>query len=45
MALHDITDGSNGRYKAGPGWDAVTGWGTPNVGGLASVIDGTASTP
>ena len=25
----DITEGGNGAYKAGPGWDAVTGLGTP----------------
>lgn len=28
--LHDITSGNNGTYKAGPGWDACTGYGTPN---------------
>jgi kumamolisin len=26
----DITQGSNGAYKAGPGWDACTGWGSPD---------------
>ncbi|MFZ0994937.1 MAG: S53 family peptidase [Candidatus Dormiibacterota bacterium] len=26
----DITKGSNGAYKAGPGWDACTGWGSPD---------------
>jgi kumamolisin len=26
----DITDGSNGDYSAGTGWDACTGWGSPN---------------
>jgi kumamolisin len=29
-ALHDITSGSNGAYKAKKGWDACTGLGTPN---------------
>lgn len=29
-ALHDITSGSNGAYKAAPGWDPCTGLGTPN---------------
>jgi kumamolisin len=29
-AFHDITVGNNGSYAAGPGWDACTGWGTPN---------------
>ncbi len=27
--FHDITTGSNGGYKAGPGYDLVTGIGTP----------------
>jgi subtilase family serine protease len=42
-AFHDITEGNNtfpvnGKevegYQAGPGWDPVTGWGTP----VASVL-------
>ncbi|MGZ4410295.1 MAG: S53 family peptidase [Gaiellaceae bacterium] len=42
-ALHDITDGNNtvrfppktiSGYHAGPGWDPVTGWGSP----IASVL-------
>jgi kumamolisin len=37
-AFHDVTFGSNGRYSAGPGWDAVTGWGTPDVAGLAAAV-------
>jgi kumamolisin len=28
--FHDITQGSNGTFKAGPGWDANTGIGTPD---------------
>jgi kumamolisin len=28
--LHDITEGTNGAYSAGPGWDACTGLGSPN---------------
>jgi kumamolisin len=28
--LHDITTGSNGAYSAGPGWDPVTGLGSPD---------------
>ncbi len=31
--FHDIVSGNNG-YAAGPGWDPVTGIGTPNVGAL-----------
>jgi len=29
-ALRDVTDGNNGGYSAGPGWDACTGLGTPD---------------
>jgi kumamolisin len=29
-AFHDVTQGSNGDYKTGEGWDACTGLGTPN---------------
>lgn len=36
-AFHDVTTGSNG-YKAGVGWDAVTGLGSPNVGALSSLL-------
>jgi kumamolisin len=38
QAFNDITLGANGRYEAGPGWDPVTGWGTPNVDGLSQAI-------
>lgn len=27
---NDITVGNNGAQQAGPGWDACTGWGSPN---------------
>jgi subtilase family serine protease len=30
-AYHDIKNGTNGHYKAGFGWDAVTGLGSPNL--------------
>jgi hypothetical protein len=39
-AFHDITTGNNDvivdsvtltGYQAGPGWDPVTGWGSPNA--------------
>ncbi|KAB0659469.1 peptidase S53 [Burkholderia diffusa] len=36
--FRDITNGSNGAYSAGSGWDFVTGWGTPNVSVLYSAI-------
>ncbi|WP_155632096.1 protease pro-enzyme activation domain-containing protein [Burkholderia vietnamiensis] len=37
-SFRDITNGSNGAYSAGSGWDFVTGWGTPNVSVLYSAI-------
>ncbi len=38
-SLHDVTKGNNSAhgiqgYNAGPGWDAVTGLGTPNAAKL-----------
>jgi kumamolisin len=35
--LRDITQGGNGAYSAGPGWDACSGFGSP--GGQA-LLDG-----
>ncbi|MGH2889046.1 MAG: S53 family peptidase, partial [Solirubrobacteraceae bacterium] len=35
-AFHDITIGSNGLYPAGPGYDLVTGLGTPDIAKLVS---------
>ncbi len=32
---HDITSGTNGYYNASTGWDAVTGWGSPDLYNLA----------
>jgi kumamolisin len=34
-AFHDITLGSNLHFAAGPGWDAATGLGSPDVAALA----------
>ncbi len=39
--FHDITSGNNG-YSAGPGWDPVTGIGSPVVGALVPALAGTA---
>jgi kumamolisin len=36
--LRDITEGDNGAYKAGPGWDACTGLGSPNGTRLLSAL-------
>jgi subtilase family serine protease len=52
QAFHDITTGSNTvqfpptvitGYQAGPGWDAVTGWGSPNAQVLVPLISSYAS--
>ena len=36
--FNDITSGNNGAYSAGPGWDACTGYGTPNGTALAGML-------
>jgi subtilase family serine protease len=47
QAFHDITTGSNtasfppktiSGYKAAPGWDAATGWGSPNASVLIPLL-------
>ena len=38
--LNDITSGNNGAYAARPGWDACTGWGTPNGARLLQALAG-----
>ena len=44
--FRDIVDGSNGAYKAGPGWDACTGLGSPNgTALLARLSPSTNPTP
>ncbi|HEX7354333.1 MAG TPA: hypothetical protein VF288_05815, partial [Mycobacteriales bacterium] len=37
----DVTSGNNGAYSAGPGWDPVTGWGTPLWTSLLAPTAGT----
>jgi kumamolisin len=39
--FNDITVGNNGAYKAGPGWDACSGLGSPNGGQLLTLLSGT----
>jgi kumamolisin len=34
----DITAGTNGGYSAGPGWDACTGWGSPDGAKLLAAL-------
>jgi kumamolisin len=39
-SFQDIIAGNNGAYSANPGWDACTGWGTPNGSNLLRVLGG-----
>ncbi|MGN6608881.1 MAG: S53 family peptidase [Jatrophihabitans sp.] len=36
--FRDITEGSNGAYQAGPGWDACTGLGSPDGAALLEAL-------
>ena len=38
--FRDITQGNNGDYQAGPGWDACTGLGSPNGTALLLALGG-----
>jgi len=38
--FNDYAVGTNGAYQALPGWDYVSGWGTPVLSALMSDIDG-----
>jgi len=37
-AFNDITQGNNGAFSAGPGWDACTGLGSPNTSKLIPLL-------
>jgi kumamolisin len=37
-AFHDISVGNNGKYAAGPGWDACTGLGSPDGSALLKLL-------
>ena len=39
-SFQDVTSGNNGAYTAQPGWDACTGWGTPNGAELLHALGG-----
>ncbi len=39
-SFQDISSGSNGAYSAKQGWDACTGWGTPNGAKLLQALGG-----
>ncbi|MEM0157251.1 MAG: S8 family serine peptidase [Thermoplasmataceae archaeon] len=38
-SFEQIKTGSNGAYSAGPGWNPVTGLGTPSVSGLVNATE------
>jgi kumamolisin len=41
--FHDITDGNNGSFNAGPGWDPCTGLGSPDGARLMAALTGKAA--
>jgi kumamolisin len=41
--FRDITSGNNGSYKAVSGWDACTGWGSPNGAAILQALAGTSA--
>ncbi len=44
-SFHDIASGNNGAYNAGPGYDMVTGLGSPDVAALALALGATSFAP
>jgi kumamolisin len=44
-AFHDITQGDNGAFSAGPGWDACTGLGSPIASQLIPLLAPADPTP
>jgi len=43
-AFHDITQGDNNGFNAGPGWDPCTGLGRPDGARLLAAIPGQSAT-
>jgi kumamolisin len=43
--FNDITQGNNGSYSAGPGWDPCTGLGSPIGSTLATLLAQSTTTP
>ncbi len=41
--FNDITQGNNGAWSAGPGWDPCTGLGSPNGAQLATILGSPAT--
>ncbi len=44
-AFNDITTGGNNIDQAGPGYDLVTGLGTPKAPGIAALLSGDVDPP
>jgi kumamolisin len=44
-AFTDITEGNNGAFSAGPGWDACTGLGSPIASALIPLLAAAAPAP
>jgi kumamolisin len=42
-AFRDITQGNNGGFSAGPGWDACSGQGSPVGGAVITLLSGAGS--
>jgi kumamolisin len=42
--FNDITQGSNGAWNAGPGWDPCTGLGSPNGAQLLTILGSSTTT-
>ncbi len=42
-AFHDVTQGNNLNYNAGPGYDLATGWGSPDISALAQALATTST--
>ncbi len=43
--FRDITEGSNGAFQAGPGWDACTGLGSPKLPALLDLLAPAGTAP
>jgi kumamolisin len=44
-AFNDITEGNNGGFSAGPGWDACTGLGSPKAAALIPLLAPAGNVP
>jgi subtilase family serine protease len=43
--FHDISSGTSGSFSAVPGYDLVTGWGSPNSGLISALAGSATQTP